>query len=272
MGSDGTAFPSAPRIAGRTRLAERTVRDVIRAGIASGWLIADGLPGFVRVLRIAWDRLAEPAKRTSGKRRNPGKGRTPAPAAPLRPVQDPPAPAAGVPLRPAPETPAPAAYEADQEADQLKRTSKQTSAPGGDGPPLPGGGAHLPDLWAALVAWTPKPGAWKLTPGRRKHLAARTAEHGPDAVIAVASWVRESRHERAAFLRQRGDPDTLLRPEKFATYLGMSAQPATASTPAAVAPTGKIARGNAQLVSLVDWANDPGERQERRIINPTDGA
>ena len=83
----------------------------------------------------------------------------------------------------------------------------------------------LPDLWAALVAWMPRPGAVKLTPARRKHLEKRVQEHGEGAVLEVATWVHTSTHDRARFLRDRGDVDTLLRPEKFANYLGMSQQP-----------------------------------------------
>lgn len=84
----------------------------------------------------------------------------------------------------------------------------------------------LDHLWAALTAFTPKPGAWKLTPERRKHLAARVADHGEAAVYRVAEWVRTSPHDRAVFLRDRGDVTTLLRPEKFATYAAFSDGPA----------------------------------------------
>lgn len=38
----------------------------------------------------------------------------------------------------------------------------------------------------------------------------------------VGGWVRTSSHERAVFLRQRGDVSTLLRRENFATYAAMS--------------------------------------------------
>jgi hypothetical protein len=84
---------------------------------------------------------------------------------------------------------------------------------------------NLEALWSALTAWTPKPAAWKLTAERRKHLAARVADHGEATVYRVAEWVRTSQHDRAAFLRGHGDVDTLLRPSKFATYAAFSEGP-----------------------------------------------
>jgi len=87
-------------------------------------------------------------------------------------------------------------------------------------------GPDLAGLWGDLVAFTPKPAAWKLTDKRRAHLQQRIAAHDVATVERVAEWVRTSSHERARFLRERGDPDTLLRPEKFDTYAAMSAGPA----------------------------------------------
>jgi hypothetical protein len=89
---------------------------------------------------------------------------------------------------------------------------------------------NLEALWSALTAWTPKPAAWKLTAERRKHLAARVADHGEATVYRVAEWVRTSQHDRAAFLRGHGDVDTLLRPSKFATYAAFSDGPAQQAT------------------------------------------
>lgn len=92
--------------------------------------------------------------------------------------------------------------------------------------PAPKPSTDYEALWTALTAWTPKPGAWKLTAERRKHLAARVKDHGEAAVYRVAEWVRTSNHERAVFLRDRGDVATLLRREKFDIYAAMSAGPA----------------------------------------------
>lgn len=89
-------------------------------------------------------------------------------------------------------------------------------------------GEDLTALWSALVAWTPKPGAWKLTEQRRKHLRARIADHDVETVERVALWVATSADDRAVFLRKRNDPDTLLRRERFDTYAGMSTQTAPA--------------------------------------------
>jgi hypothetical protein len=80
----------------------------------------------------------------------------------------------------------------------------------------------LSDLWMQLTAWTPSPGQWKLTDRRKQHIRARVKQHGEDAVRDVAAWVRTSNHERADFLRKRGDVDTLLRDEKFSTYLAFA--------------------------------------------------
>jgi len=99
---------------------------------------------------------------------------------------------------------------------------------GGEGGVGAAGGADLTRLWSLLVAWTPKPGAWKLTPARRKHLRARVADHDVETVERVAHWVATSADDRAVFLRKRKDPDTLLRRERFDTYAGMSTQTAPA--------------------------------------------
>jgi hypothetical protein len=103
-------------------------------------------------------------------------------------------------------------------------------------------GPDLAGLWGELVAFTPKPGAWKLTDKRRAHLQQRIAAHDVATVERVAEWVRTSSHERARFLRDRGDPDTLLRPEKFDTYAAMSAGPAP-SIPTRATPGTRNARG-----------------------------
>lgn len=81
----------------------------------------------------------------------------------------------------------------------------------------------LSPLWSALTAFAKSPEAWKLTAERRKHLAARVREFDAATVLRVAEWVRLSTHERAKFLRERGDVKTLLRPENFATYAALSA-------------------------------------------------
>lgn len=104
-------------------------------------------------------------------------------------------------------------------------------------------GPDLSGLWGDLVAFTPKPAAWKLTEKRRAHLQQRIASHDVATVERVAEWVRTSSHERARFLRERGDPDTLLRPEKFDTYAAMSAGPAprALTTPGARNTRGTLA-------------------------------
>jgi hypothetical protein len=108
---DQEVYPSAARLASMTGLSERTVRDVIRAGRAAGWLVVTERPGHESLLRVVWSALANTdADRTPGARKvgtgrrgtpeagagvprngahtHPGTGRTP----PLRPVQDTPAP------------------------------------------------------------------------------------------------------------------------------------------------------------------------------------
>jgi hypothetical protein len=87
-------------------------------------------------------------------------------------------------------------------------------------------GGDLTALWSALVAFTPKPSAWKLTPKRRAQLQQRVAAYDVATVERVAEWVRTSNHHRAQFLRGHGDPNTLLRPGNFDTYAAMSASPA----------------------------------------------
>ena len=93
----------------------------------------------------------------------------------------------------------------------------------------------LADPWRRLVAFTPAPDRWKLTPKRRSALAARLKEHGAAAVDEVIAWVCDSAHERARFLRERGDPDTLIRPDNFAKYLAFAGTPGPA--PPAPSPT-----------------------------------
>jgi hypothetical protein len=85
--------------------------------------------------------------------------------------------------------------------------------------------AAVPDvsgLWGALVAFTPKPDGWKLTEPRRKAIRARIKDHDLATVERVFAWVNTSTHERASFLRERGDPDTVLRRGNFDKYAGMS--------------------------------------------------
>lgn len=98
----------------------------------------------------------------------------------------------------------------------------------------------MTELWTLLTAWTPKPGAWRLTSERTKHLKARIAEFDEATVERVARWATVSSHDRARFLRERGDVDTLLRRENFAKYAAMSETemgPRSPTTSSAAAPT-----------------------------------
>lgn len=87
-----------------------------------------------------------------------------------------------------------------------------------DAPPAPD---PIDEAWTALVAWTPKPAAWKLSPARRTSIKKLVKQHGIDAIHTVARWMT-SDHDRARFLRERGDADTLIRPANFATYLALA--------------------------------------------------
>ena len=93
---------------------------------------------------------------------------------------------------------------------------------------------RLTGLWSALTAFTKSPGAWKLDPKRRAALAARVKEYDEATVLRVARWVNESSHDRARFLKERGDVKTLIRPENFATYAALS----DGWTPGTAASTG----------------------------------
>lgn len=81
------------------------------------------------------------------------------------------------------------------------------------------------EIWSALCAFLPADRRRALTGARRDRLRARVAEHGADAVVRVGRWVAESKHERAAFLRARGDVDTLLWRSKFQAYAEFSMEP-----------------------------------------------
>ena len=120
MDTHDETWVSAPTLAAETDIAERTVREILQHGEATGWLTREGRAGTSLIIRIGWDRLGDTDRpgRTTGKRKtaNPCARRTPAPGAPLRPSTDTPAPGAGGPLRPAPQTPAPGAPEAIREA------------------------------------------------------------------------------------------------------------------------------------------------------------
>ena len=80
-------------------------------------------------------------------------------------------------------------------------------------------------LWHGLCAFLPEGRRRDLTETRRSRLRARIAEHGADAVARVGRWVATSRHPRAAFLRERGDVDTLLWASKFQSYAEFSLEP-----------------------------------------------
>jgi len=112
----------------------------------------------------------------------------------------------------------PAGHPRDDRARDPSTHKTPTPTPTREDPPLD-------DLWAEVVAFTTKPAAWKLNATRRRWLAARVEEHGADAVRDVARWVRTSSHGRADFLRENGDPETLLRQTKFPKYLAMAQSP-----------------------------------------------
>lgn len=80
-------------------------------------------------------------------------------------------------------------------------------------------------IWSALCAFLPADRRRALTGARRDRLRARVAEHGAEAVVRVGRWVAESKHERASFLRARGDVDTLLWRSKFQAYAEFSMEP-----------------------------------------------
>ena len=103
---------------------------------------------------------------------------------------------------------------------------------------------RLTGLWSALTAFTKSPGAWRLDPKRRAALAARVKEYDEATVLRVARWVNESSHDRARFLKERGDVKTLIRPENFATYAALSDgwTPGTAASTANLGDAASAAR------------------------------
>jgi hypothetical protein len=122
----------------------------------------------------------------------------------------------------------------------------------------------LPDLWARLTSAIP--GAWKLTPSRRTQLRARVDEHGIATVERVAAWLH-SGHERARFLVERGDVDTVIRASKFATYAAMSAAPMPT---ARGAPPGRDRSTAGLAEAFADLARDevhPPEPPPRTAID-----
>jgi hypothetical protein len=138
---------------------------------------------------------------------------------------------------------------------------------------------RLTELWALLTAWTLKPGAWKLTTERQKHLRARIADFDEDTVERVARWAAVSNHDRAQFLRERGDVDTLLRRENFAKYAAMSEE----SGPRLVATQGPTTDAEAAWTAMARTAAEripglplpeprtPQERRARQLFRELGG-
>ena len=284
MGDKDLAWPSVPTLAADASLGERTVQRRIAEGVRAGWLVASASPGRATAYTIVWSAL--PGRAAVEREHDP---RRPTPVRETPPSGGHPRQTdTGVPETPHPrqaDTPPPSGRhptpvrltgEGTKEAIR-EQTKEQTThehgpvaAAGADGRARVGCGvplAELDRLWSRVVAFTTKPGAWKLTDARRKHLRARIADHGVEAVEHVADWVRSAPHDRAAFLRQRGDPDTLLRPEKFSTYLGMCQQP-EAAQPASAAGGGRRRRAPTIAEILAD--EDPPDPAPRpRTVDAT---
>ena len=140
MDRTDATFVSIPTLAKYTRLSERTVSDVLTAGIAAGWLDARGTPGCKRWLRVRWERLNDERKdRTAGV----AKVATHAPGAPVTPAPGSMNPCAGLhePLRRAQPTPAPGAPEAVYEAvyEAVSEAPPPPAAPSAlESAPVPG--------------------------------------------------------------------------------------------------------------------------------------
>ena len=69
-----------------------------------------------------------------------------------------------------------------------------------------------------------KPNALVLGESRKKALKARISEYGEKDVVAVTRWIYTSRHNRAAFVREKGTLDTVFRASKFPQYLELMNQ------------------------------------------------
>lgn len=74
--------------------------------------------------------------------------------------------------------------------------------------------------WNRAIAGSPLPPAKRMTPARRKALAARVREHGEDAVLtAILGLVRSDFHSGRDGKWTGGDLGWLLKPESFAKML-----------------------------------------------------
>ena len=74
--------------------------------------------------------------------------------------------------------------------------------------------------WNREIAGSPLPPAKRMTPGRRKALAARVREHGEDAVlVAIRGMVGSDFHSGRSGKWTEGDLGWLLKPENFAKML-----------------------------------------------------
>lgn len=212
---DQDVYPSVARLSEMTSIAERTVRDVLRAGRSDGWLITTDRPGSTSLLRIDWEALANTdAKRTAGARKvgtgrrgttaagagvDPCTGRTP----PLHGAHAP--PAAGAPhpcapplrgsthdfreeradnrtqsqmgpLRPLPTKEHPIEH-ASEHAIEPQRRARPENAPVVKGPSIP-----EPDTFADPADVVLDSG--NEVPGRLSDLLAEMHEMSPQRVIA----------------------------------------------------------------------------------------
>lgn len=216
-------YPSIGRLAAETSLADRTVRRTLRELEADGHVRTAHSQGrHASVYRLHLDALPEAPTRTEDPP-NPDPP-SPLPGSEVRVEPNPdrvsPLPGSSVPPTRIHSPPNPDRVSGPSErAKNDPRTIQGNVAPEAPGT---ADAALLSELWSALVAFTASPAAWKLSQARRKQLRARVAEDGPDAVREVAAWVRTSKHERAAFLRERGDPTTLIRASNFGTYLAFA--------------------------------------------------
>jgi hypothetical protein len=124
-------------------------------------------------------------------------------------------------------------------------------------------------VWTALRAHLRKPDAWKLTAGRTRALRRLIDSEGADVLVELGAWLATSGHERAAFLRQRGDLDTVLRPENASKYVAMmhteraSPQPSATGPPPTQKPIGWAERERADIATRNEQMTAYNEQLDR---------
>lgn len=216
-GARDCSWPSIDLIAERAGVTDRTVHATVATLDSAGLLACDKRHGCSTTYKINFAGLDAyvPAAKPM---RNPRSGFAPEAASPPKPARPTPEAASKIPPKQLRSTPEAASPEAVQEA------GAEEAVTGSGQVPLAGTGLSLTDaalVWNALRRHLRKPDAWKLTTGRQKSLKARIHDEGARTLIDLGEWLVSSQHERAQLLRERGDLDTVLRPENCSRYVAM---------------------------------------------------